>query len=72
MSGAAPRPIEYADLEEFENVIARLLQVDEALYILRLRAQTPEDVSEAQFARDHVWESLEMLRAWRNRKAPKA
>ena len=69
MAGAPPRPTVYTELEEFEEAIARLHQAEEALRILRLRGQTVEDVSEAQFALIHVRETLAMLREWRNRKA---
>ena len=68
MAGAPPQPSAYADLWELEDSIARLDGAAEALRILRLRAQTVDDVAEAQYALRRVEATLDLLREWRNRK----
>lgn len=67
---ASPPLSAYTDVHELEDAIARLDGAAECLRILRLRAQTVDDVAEAQFALELVTDTIHTLHEWRKRKAP--
>lgn len=51
--------------QALEDLTARLSSAEEALVILRLRAQSVADVREAEFALRHVRAVIEQLHLWR-------
>jgi hypothetical protein len=59
-------------VQALEDLTARLDSAREALAILRLRAQTPEDVREAEYALRQVGAVIEQFHAWRETERRKA